>query len=436
MEEALKFAIRAHKGQVRKSDKGKPMIIHPINVANILKEYGYDENVIKAGYLHDVVEDTEYTIEDIKNNFGDDVASLVYNASEPDKKMSWEERKEHTINNTKNLDMRHKALICADKISNLEDLMILSEKNGKYNFEAFNRGFKKQKWYYESIYESLIHNLDPTSPMFVRLKKLIDHIFNNKREDDYIRNVIFKGNKKEYEELNKLHYKKLEVYKMKNVMNHKPYVIELTGTPRTGKTTILRSLEDFFKKANFKVLIIEEFTTSKKYKEEIYPVIKNESSLFRNREIPKYVKNSIESAITANPDIIIIDRGLYDRLIWVDRLYQKKEITYEDYDSYKKEYLPLIETMENYVICTYTKPLDAIRRDYEANLSLEIRSFLNEDNVKEYNNSLNNTKTLVTNISMFDTTNKTIKEISIGIANRIVDDMRTKYIEDLNKELN
>ena len=103
------------------------MIIHPINVGQILKQYGFDENVVSAGYLHDVVEDTSYEIEDIKDKFNDDIASLVYGASEPDKSLSWEERKKHTIEETKKLDLRHKAVICADKISNLEDLKILFE---------------------------------------------------------------------------------------------------------------------------------------------------------------------------------------------------------------------------------------------------------------------------------------------------------------------
>ena len=66
-EKALEFAITAHKGQVRKSEPDKPMIFHPINVGNILKEYGFDSNVIAAGYLHDVVEDTKHTFDDIKN---------------------------------------------------------------------------------------------------------------------------------------------------------------------------------------------------------------------------------------------------------------------------------------------------------------------------------------------------------------------------------
>ena len=90
---AKEFAIKAHKGQVRKSDKVKPMIIHPINVANILSEYGFDDNVIAAGYLHDVVEDTKYELSDITDKFGIDIASLVKEASEPDKSLPWEEIK-------------------------------------------------------------------------------------------------------------------------------------------------------------------------------------------------------------------------------------------------------------------------------------------------------------------------------------------------------
>jgi len=434
--EAKNYAIVAHKGQVRKSEKEKPMVMHPITVANILREYGYDDNVIMAGYLHDVVEDTDFTIENIKEKFGDDVASLVYEASEHDKTKSWKERKTHTIENTKKLDIRHKAVICADKISNLEDFRILSEKNGKYNFSFFNTGFKEQKWYYENIYESLVLNEDKNNPMFVRLKKVIDHVFNEKKEDEYIRKVIFKKKDKEYNELVKLHYKKLELVKMKDVIDHKPYVIELTGTPRTGKTTILKTLEDFFRKGGFKVKVIDEFTTSKRYKEEIYPMIKNESPLFINKEIPRYLKEEIVKAINEDPDIIIVDRGLFDRMIWIDRLKEKNKITYGEYELYNREYLPIIQELEDFVICTYAKPIDAICRDYNANLSLESRSFLSEEHVKEYNNSMNNSKSLIENISVFDTTDKTIKEISIGIANRVVDDIRLKYIEYLNKEFN
>ena len=79
-EKAKIFAIKAHKGQIRKSEPDKPMIIHPISVGLLLEEYGYDDEVIAAGFLHDVVEDTKYTLEDIKKEFGDEVANLVMSA--------------------------------------------------------------------------------------------------------------------------------------------------------------------------------------------------------------------------------------------------------------------------------------------------------------------------------------------------------------------
>lgn len=75
-DKAKEFAINAHKGQIRKSDKEKPMIIHPINVADILSEYGFDDNVVAAGYLHDVIEDTKYTKEDLLKAFNEDILSF------------------------------------------------------------------------------------------------------------------------------------------------------------------------------------------------------------------------------------------------------------------------------------------------------------------------------------------------------------------------
>lgn len=67
-EKAKLFAIKAHQGQVRKNEPDKPMIMHPISVGMLLEEYNFDDNVIAAGYLHDVIEDTKYTKEDLKKN--------------------------------------------------------------------------------------------------------------------------------------------------------------------------------------------------------------------------------------------------------------------------------------------------------------------------------------------------------------------------------
>lgn len=438
-EKAKEFAILAHKGQVRKSDKEKPMIIHPINVGLILEEYEFDDNVVASGYLHDVIEDTKYSEEDILKLFNEDITSLVVSASEMDKTLSWEERKQHTIDSIKNLDLRHKAIICADKISNLEDLIILKEINGKLDFSNFNRNFDSQKWYYENIYKSLINNVNETVPMYERLKYLYEYLFYDKKDDEYLKNVIFKDNISEYDKLLKIKYKVKELVKLNSVMqNKKPFVIEFTGTPRTGKTTIINNLYDPFTKAGIKVSMLEEFTTSKKYKKEIKPNLKNQYKKIVNFEIPRYVKEELECEIKKENDIILIDRSLFDRLIWVDRLYLKGELKKEEYEEYKKEYVPMIKNKIDIIIGTYTDATTAIKRDYKAYLSLEKRSFLNEENVNEYNTSLINIEKLSKkeniNFYLFDTTNKSQRECTIDITNKILDCIKTKYIDELKKE--
>ena len=432
---AKEFAIKAHDGQRRKSDVEKPMIIHPIDVGNILEEYGFDDNVIAAGYLHDVVEDTKYELEDIKKLFGEDIASLVEGDSELDKTLFWEKRKQHTIDTIKSLDRRHKAICCADKISNLEDLRILFGIKGDYDFSFFARGYESQKWYYTEIYHSLIENEDSNFEMYKRLKGLLDDIFYEKKED-FIKEVIFEGNEEEYNTLMNFHYRKEEVYKLHKLLEKVPYVIEFTGTPRTGKTTLIHNLYDFFKKKGFVVEVLEEFTTSKKYKREIYPLLKEKSKNIVNIEIPKYVLKQLEEAITNKPDIILVDRSLLDRLIWVDRLYIKNGMTKEEYEDYKNLYIPLIKEKINMIVGTYTDSLTSLKRDYCANLSMEERSFLNKKNVEEFNSSLLSIQKLARNeninFHLFDTTDKSQRQISFEVVDAILNDMKKNYLKRVN----
>lgn len=175
VEEAFNFAIKAHKGQVRKADQNKPYIVHPIDVSKILSEYNLSEEVIAAGLLHDVLEDTSYSYEDILSLFGEKIAKLVLIATEENKKDSWEERKLRTINKIKNLNLEEKLLLCADKISNLEDMLILFNVKGKKDFSSFKRGEEKQYWYYINIYNSL--SLNHQHVMFERLRDLITEVF-------------------------------------------------------------------------------------------------------------------------------------------------------------------------------------------------------------------------------------------------------------------
>ena len=182
IEKALIFATLAHRGQVRKGETNKPLIIHPTGVAITLHQYGADDNLIAAGYLHDIVEDTKYKLEDIKRIFGEDIAHLVDIATDKNKEKSWEERRKITIQFVKDLCLREKMLITADKINNIEDINRIFEINGDEVFSSFSKGKVEQEWYYRNIYKSLIQNEDPQNPLFQRLEKGINSVFGRSME--------------------------------------------------------------------------------------------------------------------------------------------------------------------------------------------------------------------------------------------------------------
>ena len=154
-------------------------------------------------------------------------------------------------------------------------------------------------------------------------------------------------------------------------------------------------------------------------------------------EIPKYVLEDLNTAINKKPDVILIDRSLLDRMIWVERLYNKEGISKENYDNYIKEYIPIIRNKINIIIGTYTDSLTVLKRDYKANLSLEKRSFLSKKNVDEYNSALVNvnkiSKNNNINFNMYDTTMKSEREVSFEIIDTILSDMRRVYVEELDK---
>lgn len=183
IEKALMYAVLAHSGQVRKGKPTEPAIVHPLAVAEILRQYGADDNVIAAAYLHDVPEDTNRTLEDIKNNFGEDIEHLVDVASELDKTKTWEQRKSEKIEKMRTKQLREKLIIIADKISNIEDLGRIFKEKGCVDFSAFKRGKDKQEWYYRNIYESLAHNEDKQNPLFIRLENGINSVFGRTMEE-------------------------------------------------------------------------------------------------------------------------------------------------------------------------------------------------------------------------------------------------------------
>lgn len=149
---AIEFASTAHRNHFRKGTK-VPYIIHPIAVAKILIESDCPDHVIIAGILHDTVEDTPVSLDDIQQTFGEEIMNLVKAVSEPDKSAPWELRKEHTIESLETDPPDVLFISLADKLDNIEAIKDDYAKVGESVWERFRRPYEKQKWYYESLAE-------------------------------------------------------------------------------------------------------------------------------------------------------------------------------------------------------------------------------------------------------------------------------------------
>jgi (p)ppGpp synthase/HD superfamily hydrolase len=144
-ERALRIATQAHKDQVRKQD-GSPYIVHPMMVAKILSDHGFSAEVVAAGLVHDVLEDTVVTEDELRAELGDEVTDIVTAVSE-DKDLPWEKRKEQYVEAVVSAGEAVWAVSVADKIHNAESLSMHYQKVGSAVWQVFNRGKEKKVWF-------------------------------------------------------------------------------------------------------------------------------------------------------------------------------------------------------------------------------------------------------------------------------------------------
>lgn len=174
--DALRFATEAHSGQFRKSTC-IPYIVHPIDVMQLLIKSGASSDAIIAGLLHDTLEDTPTTEKELRQSFGNRITDLVMGASEPDKSLSWEERKEHTLQTLQQVtDMDLLMLVCADKLSNISSIASDLGLYGSDIWGRFNRGYEQQKWYYCGLAKIFAKHTDK-SDIFEKYIKITNEIF-------------------------------------------------------------------------------------------------------------------------------------------------------------------------------------------------------------------------------------------------------------------
>lgn len=123
IEQAIRAAAVLHKDQVRKGETPFPYITHLYAVAFLVQDYTDDEDTIIAALLHDTLEDTDYTEEELQNDFGGTVKDIVCAVTQPESAGSWKEQKKQYAAQLKNAPEGSLIVCAADKIHNMRSII-------------------------------------------------------------------------------------------------------------------------------------------------------------------------------------------------------------------------------------------------------------------------------------------------------------------------
>lgn len=152
-EAALVLAVRAHQHQYRKGTE-TPYIVHVVHVSTILLRYGFSEEVVLAGLLHDVIEDCGVEAEEIAEQFGDTVANLVVAVSKPPD-LSWEDSRAAMVAHLETAGTDVAALKAADTLHNAQSILQDVRRDGPAVWGRFKRGAEPTLRYYRGVVDGV-----------------------------------------------------------------------------------------------------------------------------------------------------------------------------------------------------------------------------------------------------------------------------------------
>lgn len=185
LDRAIVFAVRAHAGTERRG-KGFPYIVHPMEAVEIVATMTSDQELLAAAVLHDTVEDTDTTLEQLRQEFGQRVAELV--ASESDiipedlsKTESWFARKQDAMQRLAAASRDAKIVALGDKLSNMRAIARDFAAQGEALWNQFNvRDPKAHEWRYRGLVEALSELADTAA--YQEFRRLVEQVFQPKAD--------------------------------------------------------------------------------------------------------------------------------------------------------------------------------------------------------------------------------------------------------------
>ena len=180
LDRAIIFAVKAHSGTERRG-KGYPYIVHPLEAVEIVATMTNDQELLAAAALHDTVEDTDVTIEQIRTEFGDRIAALV--AAESDEipagvseEDSWHTRKQAAIDRLGKASLEAKMVALGDKLSNMRAIARDFAVQGDALWNLFHaKDPKDHEWHYRGLADAL-RELEDTFA-YKEFENLINQVF-------------------------------------------------------------------------------------------------------------------------------------------------------------------------------------------------------------------------------------------------------------------
>ena len=180
LDRAILFAVRAHAGTERRG-KGFPYIVHPLEAVAIVATMTPDQELLAAAALHDTVEDTDVTVEQLRAEFGERVAHLVAEESdsfEPgvSEAESWRARKQAAIDRLARASREAKMVALGDKLSNMRAIARDYAEQGDSFWSLFHESNPAaHEWHYRGLADSLRELSDTAA--FQEFERLINQVF-------------------------------------------------------------------------------------------------------------------------------------------------------------------------------------------------------------------------------------------------------------------